>query len=56
VAGNIKMEEEVAAAAGFPLLPLTTTAKATTHHAEGLVNPKVREPANGYYFWIPQSM
>jgi hypothetical protein len=20
----------------------------TSHHAEGLVNPKVREPANGY--------
>jgi hypothetical protein len=28
----------------------------STHHAEGIVNPKVREPANGYYFWIPQSM
>jgi hypothetical protein len=24
------------------------------HHAEGLVNPKVREPANGYYFWYPR--
>jgi hypothetical protein len=27
-----------------------------SHHADGLVNPKVREPANGYHFWIPQSM
>jgi hypothetical protein len=34
----------------FPSIP------GPTHHAEGLVNPKVREPANGYYFWIPQSM
>jgi hypothetical protein len=28
----------------------------TTHHAEGRVDPKVRELQNGFRFWIPQSM
>jgi hypothetical protein len=27
-----------------------------THHAEGLVNPKVRAQQKGYWFWMPQSM
>jgi hypothetical protein len=26
------------------------------HHAEGRVDPKVREHQNGFRFWIPQSM
>jgi hypothetical protein len=26
------------------------------HHAEGRVDPKVRECQNGFRFWIPQSM
>jgi hypothetical protein len=26
------------------------------HHAEGLVNPKVRAKQKAYWFWIPQSM
>jgi hypothetical protein len=28
----------------------------TSHHAEGRVDPKVREHQNGFRFWIPQSM
>jgi hypothetical protein len=27
-----------------------------THHAEGQVDPKVRELQNGFRFWIPQRM
>jgi hypothetical protein len=27
-----------------------------SHHAEGRVDPKVREHQNGFRFWIPQSM
>jgi hypothetical protein len=28
----------------------------STHHAEGRVDPRVRERQNGFRFWIPQSM
>jgi hypothetical protein len=38
-------------------LPWRSYAKPSkAHHAEGLVNPKVRAKFFGYWFWIPQSM